>query len=62
MEAAERRLVWLLQAIATGIVEPAVVDAAQAAILDPSVAQVSPPVGTNGANQPRLSLSVPEQD
>src|SRR5205823_3513933 len=55
------RLSGLFQAAALNVVAPAVVDAAEPAILDPAVAQVGPPVAAMDAQQARLALIVPEQ-
>src|SRR4051812_46007881 len=62
MEGAAGWLARLLEATAADVVEPAVIDAAEAAILQPAVAQVRSAMRAVQADQARPSLIVPEQN
>ena len=61
VEGAAGGLTWLLQAAATDVVEPAVVDAAQAAILESAVREVGSSVGTVQPQQTWAALLVAEE-
>ena len=61
MEAAVLRLGGLLEAAPVGAVEPAVVEAAQAAVLQPPEGQVDAAVRAEAADQPPAAVAA-EQD
>src|SRR5262249_50153951 len=62
LEGAPRRLARLLEAAAGHVVQPAVVHAAQAAVLEPAVAEIGAAVRAVPREQPRAALLVAEQD
>ena len=62
MKSTSCRLARLLEAAAVHVVKPAVVNAADAAILEAAVAQVGAPVRAMDAEQAGLTLVVPKED
>src|SRR5512141_530289 len=57
-----RRLAGLLDAAALTVKQPAMVQAAQAAVFDAAVTQIGAPMGAVLADQAELAVGVPEQD
>jgi hypothetical protein len=56
------RFSGLVQTTAVNVVEPAMIDAAKASVLDPPIAQVCPSVGAMETQEPRPLPVVAKQD